>query len=385
MAVFSRKSQSNDASCHTAAASACRRVVNSLKRFLPKKITRRSRQKNDLPQEPEKLAAQVGPICADMLNQLHYPGAPKLKAEAVEGLLAYMHKRAIEFDVPLNNALSAKGFRLGYAEGLLAHPNHPVQVQGYVGLFTWLVVQYDDIVGQGNVAGREMLKEALEFHARFFRGEPQANNLLEGIAILLREADDHFDTVMSNMLHISVLKFLTSNLLERHDGFQNLEVTRAGFKFPDFYRDMSGMNVAYAVFCYPKAQYPDASAYLEAIPDMARFIDISNDVLSFYKEEVGGDTRNYLHNRANATGKPIMEVLHEVNKETIDAAKRVEQILKGRGVYEQSWQDSVRGYMAMHTTNPRYKMSDMGLGEEHPLAPFEYKIGELFDRINAAS
>lgn len=120
MAVFSRKSQSNDASCHTAAASACRRVVNSLKRFLPKKITRRSRQKNDLPQEPEKLAAQVGPICADMLNQLHYPGAPKLKAEAVEGLLAYMHKRAIEFDVPLNNALSAKGFRLGYAEGLVS-------------------------------------------------------------------------------------------------------------------------------------------------------------------------------------------------------------------------------------------------------------------------
>ncbi|PTB75607.1 terpenoid synthase, partial [Trichoderma longibrachiatum ATCC 18648] len=264
-------------------------------------------------------------------------------------------------------------------------PNHPVQVQGYVGLFTWLVVQYDDIVGLGNVAGNEMLEDALKFHARFFRGEPQGNNLLEGIAILLREADDHFDTVMANMLQISVLKFLTSNLLERHDGFQNMKVTRAGIKFPDFYRDMSGMNVAYAVFCYPKAQYPDAAAYLEAIPDMARFIDISNDVLSFYKEEVGGDTRNFLHNRANTTGKPILEVLKEVSKETMDCAKRVEQILKGRGVYEQSWQDSVRGYMAMHTTNPRYKMSDMGLGEEHPLAPFEHKIGEFFDRVNNAS
>ena len=159
----------------------------------------------------------------------------------------------------------------------LAHPNHPVQVQGYVGLFTWLVVQYDDIVGQDN----EMVEEALLFHQRFFRGEPQPNNLLEGIAELIREAHDHFDPVMANMLQLSVLKFLTSNLLERHDGFQNMPVTRAGIKFPDFYRDMSGMNVAYAVFCYPKEQYPDVGAVLEAIPDMARFIDISNDVLSY--------------------------------------------------------------------------------------------------------
>ncbi|KAM4055029.1 hypothetical protein HRG_005840 [Hirsutella rhossiliensis] len=90
---------------------------------------------------------------------------------------------------------------------------------------------------------------------------------------------------MANLLQISVLKFLTSNLLERHAGFQNMLVTREGRQFPGFYRDMSGMNVAYAVFCYPKALYPDVGAFLEAIPDMAKFIDISNDVLSFYKEE----------------------------------------------------------------------------------------------------
>lgn len=158
----------------------------------------------------------------------------------------------------------------------LAHPNHPVEVQGYVGLFTWLVVQFDDIVGQSN----EMVEEALLFQQRFFQGETQPNNLLEGIASLIREAHVHFDPVMANLLQISVLKFLTSNSLERHDGFQNMSVTKAGEQFPHFYRDMSGMNVAYSVFCYPKALYPDVGAFLEAIPDMAKFIDISNDVLS---------------------------------------------------------------------------------------------------------
>lgn len=81
----------------------------------------------------------------------------------------------------------------------------------------------------------------------------------------------------------------------------------------------------------------------------------------------------------------MLAVLQEVSDESIGAAKRVEEILKGRGVYEQSWKDSVQGYMAMHTTNPRYKLSDLGLAEEHPLAPFEHKIGEFFDQFNKSS
>nr|ULA45397.1 (-)-trichoacorenol synthase NsTAS [Nectria sp. HLS206] len=364
----------NTGSLHTAATPPWRRLLSVLRGFFARKHIRLV-DDDDLAKQPERLASLCRPICAEMLEQLSYPGAPQLKAEAVEALLEYMYRRAVEMGVPLDTPISAKGFRLGYAEGLLAHPRHPVEVQGFVGLFTWLVVQYDDIVGQSN----QMVEDATAFHDHLFKGERQANNLLEGIATLIREAPDHFNPVMANLLQLSVMKFLTSNLLEREDGFQNMPVTRAGIKFPDFYRDLSGMNIAYAVFCYPQAQYPDVGAFLEAMPDMAKFIDISNDVLSFYKEELGGDTRNYLHNRALTEGKPVMAVLEDVNRETIEAAKRVEAILKGRGVYEQSWNESVRGYMAMHTTNPRYKLKDLGLGEEHPLAPFEHKIGQFFE------
>lgn len=67
---------------------------------------------------PARLASELAPICAQMLEQLHYPGAPQLKEEAVEALLEYMHKRAVEIGVPLDTSISSKGFRLGYAEGL---------------------------------------------------------------------------------------------------------------------------------------------------------------------------------------------------------------------------------------------------------------------------
>ncbi|KAK6214998.1 longiborneol synthase [Colletotrichum tabaci] len=365
---------------HDAAVSAANPVFRILSSLWGLLAPKRIRLEDDLAKEPERLASLVKPICTDMLEELSYPGVPKLKRESVEALLKYMYKRAVDIGYPLDTPISAKAFRLGYSLGLarLCHPGHPTEVQGFVGLFTWLVVQYDDIVGQN-----DEMAEAQLFQKRFFNGETQPNAMLEGLAGLLREAPRLFDPVMANLLQISTLKFLTCNLLERHDGFRNMPVTRSGVKFPDFLRDLSGINVAYAVFCFPKAQYPDVGQYLEAIPDMARFIDISNDVMSFYKEELSGDTRNYVHNRAMATGKPVLTELEEVKNEVVEAANRASTILKGRGRYEQSLRESVRGLLAMHTANPRYRLGDLGLAEEHPLGPFEDQIGELFDRMKA--
>lgn len=91
--------------------------------------------------------------------------------------------------------------------------------------------------------------------------------------------------------------------------------------------------------------------------------------------------RNYIHNRALTTGKPLPVVLEDTLQETIDCSKRVDRILEGKGIYHDTWTESVRGYNAMHTTNPRYKFQDMGLGEEHPLAPYKEKISELFESM----
>ncbi|KAK1494742.1 longiborneol synthase, partial [Colletotrichum tamarilloi] len=183
---------------------------------------KRIRLEDDLAKEPKRLAALCKPICKQMLEDLKYPGVPRVKRESVEALLKYMHKRAVEIGWPLDTPLSQKGFRLGFSLAAMCHPRHPIEVQGYVGLFTWLVVQYDDIVGQ-NEGGMD---EAQHFQRRFLNGETQPNAMLEGLAGLLRQAPDIFDPVMASLLQISALKFMTCNLLERHDGFQNMKTTR---------------------------------------------------------------------------------------------------------------------------------------------------------------
>jgi hypothetical protein len=74
---------------------------------------------DDLAKDPERLASLAKPLYVEMISQLNYPGAPKLKDEAVEVLLDQMHKRAIEIGVPLDTPISLKGFRLGYTWGLV--------------------------------------------------------------------------------------------------------------------------------------------------------------------------------------------------------------------------------------------------------------------------
>jgi hypothetical protein len=69
--------------------------------------------------------------------------------------------------------------------------------------------------------------------------------------------------------------------------------------------------------------------------------------------------------------------LEDVKKETIECVGRAKTILKGKGRYAECWDECVSGMIAMHTTTPRYKLDDLGLGEEHPLSPLEYKLNDL--------
>lgn len=95
------------------------RLLSSLKLILTRPLSAITHD-TDLSKDPERLVSICRPVCADMLQQLKYVGAPQLKGEAVEALLEYMHKRAVEIGVPLDTPISAKGFRLGYAEGLVS-------------------------------------------------------------------------------------------------------------------------------------------------------------------------------------------------------------------------------------------------------------------------
>lgn len=126
----------------------------------------------------------------------------------------------------------------------------------------------------------EMAEEVEGYQRRFFCGEGQPTPLLRATAAVMRETWDHWDPLLANLIVTSTIDGVTSNLLDTRLEFRDLVVTKAGGAFPYFFRNMSGLTTAYACFSYPKVLYPDIGKFLEALPDMALYINIVNDVLS---------------------------------------------------------------------------------------------------------
>lgn len=54
--------------------------------------------------------------------------------------------------------------------------------------------------------------------------------------------------------------------------------------------------------------------------------DAGTPSLSFYKEELAGETSNYVHLRAAAEQTSPWEVLHDLTEEVLDTARRIEEI-----------------------------------------------------------
>lgn len=75
---------------------------------------------------------------------------------------------------------------------------------------------------------------------------------------------------------------------------------------------------------------------------------------------------NYIHNRARCERKAPLTVVQEVKQESVDSVRRINAMLEGREQpYFQAWKIHLAGHVAMHTVNPRYRLSELGLGEEH--------------------
>lgn len=90
---------------------------------------------------------------------------------------------------------------------------------------------------------------------------------------------------------------------------------------------------------------------------------IYSDIFSFYKEELAGETGNYIGDRATVCGKSTSETLHELVGETVDIVERIRSIL-GEGEARNAWENFAKGYVTFHVYSPRYRLHEV-LGDKY--------------------
>jgi hypothetical protein len=90
--------------------------------------------------------------------------------------------------------------------------------------------------------------------------------------------------------------------------------------------------------------------------------DIVNDILSFYKEELAGETVNYVHLLQAVRRKESgLEVVHDLIEEAVGLSEEIDALLIGDA--KEMWECWKVGYITYHLCDSRYKLSELYLVE----------------------
>ncbi|KAF4833913.1 Alpha-cuprenene synthase COP6 [Colletotrichum tropicale] len=304
---------------------------------------------------PEQdLAVILRPIITSFVSDIGCVDPAPEPSEALwVAMRAYADQLGVNYD---KGTHSWNCFQMGITYSAACFPKHSLEVQVYIGTYTWLGILIDDETSKSP-------EDCSKFIERFAAGEKQPTPLLEGWAELMRLAYKYWDPVVANFIVTASLNFVNANVLENRHEFKKLKPTKGGKKWPWFLRDKDGVSDAYALFTFPKDQYQDMSNYLEMIPDMSCYLALTNDILSFYKEERNGEVDNYIHGRAWYENKEATQVLEDVISEVKEGVRRIRVVLDGREPYLQATNDYMLGYVAFHKFVRRYRLWEVGLGE----------------------
>ncbi|KIJ63022.1 hypothetical protein HYDPIDRAFT_41293 [Hydnomerulius pinastri MD-312] len=128
---------------------------------------------------------------------------------------------------------------------------------------------------------------------------------------------------------------------------------------------MLGTSEAYGLLAFP----PDVpiDAYIQPLPALATFINNTNDVLSFYKEELNGESVNRISLLAACCPCSKGEVLLQLADVAVETHDNVLHILELHARATEVYKQFSRGFVAFHTAFNRYKLDDLDLQLESAL------------------
>ncbi|KAF9556238.1 terpenoid synthase, partial [Agrocybe pediades] len=171
-----------------------------------------------------------------------------------------------------------------------------------------------------------------------------------------------FEPIVANCIILSAMDFINGCMLEQVPNIQDMKLSDSASSWPYYLRSKTGSAHAYAFMIFPKEGGIDLSSYIQVIDDIALFINLANDVLSFYKEYLAGEQTNYIHNLAFVAQRTVSETLRDVVDETIRASLRVSKVLKNTDVRALAyWNRFVNGYLTFHFTETRYRLTELDL------------------------
>lgn len=153
------------------------------------------------------------------------------------------------------------------------YPIHSLDLRVHIATFTWLGFVIDD-------SNMEISADLAQFERRVHSGEQQPSKLLQAFAKNLQETYRYYDPIVANFINLSALAFVNSCTIETRSEYQTMIPSKDAVNWPYYFRDKEGLPEVYTYFCFPRDRYPNMACFLPAVPDMCKFINLTNDILS---------------------------------------------------------------------------------------------------------
>ncbi|KAI0333760.1 terpenoid synthase [Cubamyces sp. BRFM 1775] len=234
-----------------------------------------------------------------------------------------------------------------------AYGHLPYKYQLLIAAYTVLVIYADDL-GRGDTLGQVGRWLATR--------EKVADPGLERLLAQTGEMYDYYSCISAGNINASTVEGLLGMAIE----CATAGVLRTGPRstlYADFLRRKTGFGASYAFFNFIEGwRDPSDFCHLQVIPVMERYICGINDVLSFYKETLRGETDgSYVHLRAAAEDKEPLVVLQQVADETVTDVLYMRAITSSDPQVAEICGQHLMGYIEFHMTAERYGLRELQL------------------------
>ncbi|KAH6917897.1 isoprenoid synthase domain-containing protein [Coprinopsis sp. MPI-PUGE-AT-0042] len=226
----------------------------------------------------------------------------------------------------------------------------------WMALWTAFVTYADD-------AFQDDIHHLQSFARTFLQNERHEHPVLEAFASFLRECSITFPHFVANTVISSALRFMMSIALE-FEG-QTSKVSSEARDYPQYVRLLSGLSDVFTLFAFPSTL--PISTYIQCWPEQIGYIDATNDVLSFYKEDLDGETVNFISATAASRNVSKLEVLKSRAQRAKDCHDVVMKVLAPYPEAVKAWQSFAEGFCHFHTSSPRYRLGEMFDVSEHDI------------------
>lgn len=95
------------------------------------------------------------------------------------------------------------------------------------------------------------------------------------------------------------------------------------------------------------------------MPDLRIIINYTNDILSYYKEEMEGENTNYLSLMAASRTSTKQDALLEMIETTVQAHHNILEYLRPGSEAYDAYVSFFEGYVKFHAALKRYKLKDI--------------------------